>query len=72
MNGAVYPLPPNLPYNPPHPIPEGRPTGGMSFGGMSAAPAAGLATRSREASGTDLGVLRPLREELASWTCRRS
>ena len=34
-----YPRPPNLPYNAAHPIPEGRPTGGMSFGGVGAAPA---------------------------------
>jgi len=60
-----YPRPPNLPYNPPHPIPEGRPTGGMSFGGVGAAPAGGFAPHSREVSGTDLGTLRSLREELA-------
>lgn len=35
----TYPRPPNLPYDAAHPIPEGRPTGGMSFGGVGAAPA---------------------------------
>ncbi len=30
----TYPLPPNLPYAPPHLIPEGQPSGGMSFGGV--------------------------------------
>lgn len=61
----TYPRPANLPYNAAHPIPEGRPTGGMSFGGVGAAPAGGFAPHSREASGTDLGTLRSLREELA-------
>lgn len=63
----TYPRPPNLPYYPLHLIPEGRPSGGMSYGGVGAAPAAGFAPRTREVSGTDLGTLRSLREELARW-----
>lgn len=48
---ASYPrLPHPHPYSP-HLIPEGRPSGGMPWVGMGAAPAASLARWTREASG---------------------
>jgi hypothetical protein len=70
-SGAVVPAPFFIPapyttriIAPPHPrgaaIRKAKP-----LVGMGAAPAAGFAPRTREASGTALGVLRPLCEELA-------
>ena len=46
-------------------IPEGQPSGGVPLVGMRAAPAGGVTIHSREASGTALGILRSLCEELA-------
>jgi len=46
-------------------IPEGQPSGGVPMAGGGSAPAGGVTIHSREASGTALGVKRPLREELA-------
>jgi hypothetical protein len=68
----VFDLSPRFPpgLSSTHLIPEGQPSGGMSYGGMRSAPAAGFARQTREASGhRPGGTTAPVRG--ARWKARR-